>query len=62
MIGALPWAGDKPVEILWVRSTDDAVVNVCCRPPDEEGGADAAAFRQLERNSQSQVVVLMGVS
>jgi len=41
MIGALPWAGGKPVEILWVGRAGDAVVNVCCRPPGWEGGADA---------------------
>lgn len=56
--------GDKAVESLWVRIrrqtiTGDAVPGVCYRPPDREEEVDEAFFRQSEKASQLQALVLV---
>ena len=53
---------DQPAEHLQVgirrhTSTDDVVVDVCYRPSDQED--DEALFRQLEKVSCSQTLVLI---
>ena len=41
--------------------TDDIVMGVCYRPPDQEDPADEAVYRQIGAASHSQGLVLMGV-
>lgn len=55
---------EKPTNNLWIRikertRTDDIIVGVCYRLPDEEYQADKALCRQTEA-SCSQALVLMG--
>jgi len=38
--------------------TDDVVVGIYYRPTDQEEEIDKAFFRQLEKNSQSEALVL----
>ncbi|KAK4832987.1 hypothetical protein QYF61_027011 [Mycteria americana] len=56
---------EETTKSLWVRikgraGTDDIIVGVCCRPPDQEDQADEGLYRQIGAASCSQALVLMG--
>jgi len=57
--------GEEPSESLWVRikgraGTDDIVVGLSCRPPDQEDQVHEALFRQIGAALRSQALVLTG--
>lgn len=65
MHGDFIGTSEEPIESLWVKSReqtrkDNVVVSVCYRPPDQEEKVGEAFFKQVEKASQSQVLVFMG--
>lgn len=56
---------EEPAESLWVRTGNwtnmvNIVVGVCYKPPNQEKEVEGTFFGQLEEDSCSQILVLMG--